>query len=111
MPTALKRKTSLSLDSAVLDEAKLLGINVSSVAEAALEKAVADARRAAWLAENAEAFAAQAEWHGNGTNGTATPSRRSWSDLRRHRGRIEPLRCRRLRRNFRRHRGKCAASA
>lgn len=63
MSTATRRKTSLTLDGAALDDAKLFGINVSAVAEAALVKAVADARRRTWLAENAEAFAAQSEWH------------------------------------------------
>jgi antitoxin CcdA len=80
----MKRKTSLSLDSAILDEAKVLGINVSSVADAALEKAVAEARRAAWLAENAEAFAAQAEWHERNGHPAAKimvgPAASSWSD-------------------------------
>lgn len=63
MPAAAKRKTSLTLDGAMLDEARALGINVSAVADAALAKALADARRQAWLEENAEAFAAQAAWH------------------------------------------------
>jgi len=63
MAATLKRKTSLTLDSAALDAAKTLEINVSAVAEAALIQAVADARRQNWLAENAEAFAAQSDWH------------------------------------------------
>jgi antitoxin CcdA len=63
MSATTKRKTSLTLDAAVLDNARMLGINVSSIAEAALAKAVAEARRKAWLTENAEAFAAQSEWH------------------------------------------------
>ncbi|MBO9467920.1 type II toxin-antitoxin system CcdA family antitoxin [Tropicibacter sp. R15_0] len=78
----LKRKTSLSLDSKALDGAKALGVNVSAVAEAALIKAVAEAERKAWLAENAEAFAAQSEWHAK--NGhplaeiMATPGADTW---------------------------------
>lgn len=63
MSAATKRKTSLTLDSATLDAAKLLDINVSAVAEAALIQAVTEARRKNWLAENAEAFAAQSDWH------------------------------------------------
>jgi len=63
MTAATKRKTSLTLDSAALDAAKTLEINVSAVAEAALIQAVADARRQNWLAENAAAFAAQSDWH------------------------------------------------
>tara|TARA_R110002110_G_scaffold415464_3_gene649985 strand:+ start:1262 stop:1639 length:378 start_codon:yes stop_codon:yes gene_type:complete len=63
MPTATKRKTSLTLDGETLDDARELGINVSAVAEAALVKAVAEARRNKWRAENAGAFAAQSDWH------------------------------------------------
>ena len=63
MAGVLKRKTSLTLDADALDMAKYLEINVSAVAEAALLKAVAEARNKKWQAENADAFAAQAEWH------------------------------------------------
>lgn len=63
MAAATRRKTSLTLDAEALDRARKLGINVSAVAEAALLKAVADARRAQWLDENTDAFAAQSDWH------------------------------------------------
>lgn len=63
MAKATKRKTSLTLDAHALDSARELGINVSAVAEAALLKAIAEARHKRWRAENAEAFAAQADWH------------------------------------------------
>ncbi|MFA8387965.1 MAG: type II toxin-antitoxin system CcdA family antitoxin [Pelagibaca sp.] len=63
MVAAAKRKTSLTLDIEALDGAKELGINVSAVAEAALIKAVAESRRKKWLAENADAFEAQSDWH------------------------------------------------
>lgn len=63
MAVGTKRKTSLTLDAEALEGAKELGINVSAVAEAALFKAVADARRNKWLTENAGAFAAQSDWH------------------------------------------------
>ncbi len=63
MVSSVKRKTSLTLDAEVLDGAKVLGINVSAVAEAALKSAVARARHMQWLNQNAEAFAAQAAWH------------------------------------------------
>lgn len=63
MVTATKRKTSLTLDADALDRAKDLGINVSAVAEAALLRAVAEARRKKWLEENADMFASQADWH------------------------------------------------
>lgn len=63
MVLTIKRKTSLTLDAEVLDCAKALDINVSAVAEAALRKAVTDARRQQWLSDNADSFAAQAAWH------------------------------------------------
>lgn len=63
MAAAIKRKTSLTLDSEALEAAKELGINVSATAEAALIDAVAEARRKKWLAENAGAFEAQSDWH------------------------------------------------
>ena len=63
MVTATKRKTSLALDTEALKAARELGINVSAVAETALIEAVACARREKWLAENADAFAAQSDWH------------------------------------------------
>ncbi|MFN5700404.1 MAG: type II toxin-antitoxin system CcdA family antitoxin [Betaproteobacteria bacterium] len=63
MTSTTKRKTSLTLDAAALDEAKEIGINVSAVAEAALQKAISEARSRQWLADNADAFVAQANWH------------------------------------------------
>ena len=63
MTSDIKRKTSLSLSADVLNAAKALGIDVSAVSEAALKEAVDEARRRKWLAENADAFAAQSEWH------------------------------------------------
>ena len=63
MPAATKRKTSLTLNAATLDAARDLGINVSSIAEEALQSAVAKARRSRWIEDNAAGFAAQADWH------------------------------------------------
>lgn len=63
MTTAIKRKTSLTLNASTLDAAREFGVNVSAVADKALEQAVAAARQQRWLDENADAFAAQAEWH------------------------------------------------
>jgi antitoxin CcdA len=63
LTSTTKRKTSLTLDAELMDGAKALGINVSAVAEAALRNAVASARHAQWLEQNAKAFAAQAAWH------------------------------------------------
>ncbi|MGK7654976.1 type II toxin-antitoxin system CcdA family antitoxin [Roseovarius sp. B08] len=61
--TETKRNTSLFLDADVLKSASELGIDVSAVAEAALINAVAETRRNNWLAENADAFAEQSDWH------------------------------------------------
>ncbi len=83
MAAATKRKTSLTLDADALDRARDLRINVSAVAEAALLKAIAEARHKKWLRENADAFAAQADWHER--NGhpladiIAAPGGSSWS--------------------------------
>lgn len=63
MVATVKRKTSLTLDAEALEAARELGINVSAVAEAALIEAVASVQRKRWLADNAEAFAAQSDWH------------------------------------------------
>ena len=63
MVSAVKRKTSLTLDAELLNGAKAQGINVSAVAEAALKTALAQARQTQWLQQNAAAFAAQAQWH------------------------------------------------
>lgn len=63
MQTAKKRKTSLTLEASTLDAARELGLNVSAVADEALQAAVEKARHEQWLTENAEAFAAQAAWH------------------------------------------------
>ncbi|GAA6174181.1 type II toxin-antitoxin system CcdA family antitoxin [Sulfitobacter pacificus] len=65
MTTATKRKTSLTLNPSTLDAAREFGVNVSAVADKALEQAVATARHQKWLEENADAFTAQAEWHQN----------------------------------------------
>lgn len=83
MTSAPKRKTSVTIDAAALDAARDLGLNVSAVADAALQQAVAEARRSKWLNENADAFARQAEWHER--NGhplvdiLVSPGKASWS--------------------------------
>ncbi len=83
MSAALKRKTSLTLDADLLERARDLGLNVSAVTDAALRKAVEDAQRVRWLEDNAEAFAAQAEWHrqkGHPLAGImAGPGKDTWS--------------------------------
>ena len=63
MNATARRKTSLSLDAALLDDARTLGLNVSALAEEALRASVAEARHRQWLADNAETFTAQSDWH------------------------------------------------
>ncbi len=55
---ATRRATSLTLDAAMLDEAKALGLNVSRAAEAGLAAELKRAKTEAWKRENAEAIAA-----------------------------------------------------
>mgnify|MGYP002379575222 CR=1 FL=1 len=50
-------KTSVTLDAALLDEARTYSVNVSSACRTGLEDAVRAARRAGWKTENAAAIA------------------------------------------------------
>ncbi len=63
MVSTIKRKTSLPLDAETLDGTKELGINCSAEVEAALISEVVESRGKKWLAENAQAFPAQSDWH------------------------------------------------
>lgn len=54
---SVRKPTNLSLDSALLKEAKSLGINVSRSAEAGIAEAVKLHKRQKWLKENAGALA------------------------------------------------------
>lgn len=54
--TAAKRPTNVSLSSALLDEARGLGINLSRACEQGLEEEVRKARAAAWLEANQAAL-------------------------------------------------------
>jgi len=58
IPTGPKRPTNVSLDAALVDDARALGVNVSAACEAGLRQELRSAREAAWLAENAEAIIA-----------------------------------------------------
>ncbi|MGM0583347.1 MAG: type II toxin-antitoxin system CcdA family antitoxin [Pseudomonadota bacterium] len=57
-----KKRTNVSLDAELLDEARRLDLNVSSITEAALEVAVREVRARRWAEENAQALAQRAEW-------------------------------------------------
>jgi len=52
-----RRSTSMSLDAAILDEARQLGINLSQAAESGLVAAIRAERARRWKAENAGAIA------------------------------------------------------
>jgi antitoxin CcdA len=50
------RPTNVSLDAALVAEAKALGVNISQASARGLEQAVAGARRQRWLEENKPAL-------------------------------------------------------
>lgn len=59
MPTAHRSKkvaTNVSIRADLIKRAKQLGINLSGIAELAIEDAIREAERNAWLAENADAI-------------------------------------------------------
>jgi antitoxin CcdA len=51
-----KARTNVTLDAALLAEARVFELNVSAIAEGALETAVKAERARRWYAENAEAI-------------------------------------------------------
>jgi antitoxin CcdA len=59
---ATRKPTNLTLDAALLDEARGLGLNLSAAAEQGLRAAVAEAKAALWQAENAAALASSNDW-------------------------------------------------
>jgi len=58
MNTSIKRPVNVKARADLVADAKAHGINLSSVFEEALDRAVRDARLAHWQAENEDAFAA-----------------------------------------------------
>lgn len=60
--TARTRKTSLSLDRTLLDEAKSYGINVSRAAHAGIEAAVRRERAQRWQAKHGAAIETYNQW-------------------------------------------------
>jgi antitoxin CcdA len=62
MTSTPKTRTNVTLDTALLREARELGLNVSSIAEASLARAIRQARATRWRAENAEALTQRAAW-------------------------------------------------
>ena len=57
-----RKSVNLSLDSDLVAEAKVYNVNLSRAAEDGLRAAVAKARAAQWLSENAEALAEKNRW-------------------------------------------------
>jgi len=57
-----KSPTNLSVRTELVGRARKLGLNLSEILEAALEQAVREAERVAWVAENEEAIAAYTAW-------------------------------------------------
>lgn len=55
-PKTQRKATNLSLDQAVIAEAKELGLNISRIAEEGLTRAIAARKVELWLAENREAI-------------------------------------------------------
>lgn len=67
MSASPRRSTSLTLDRAMLDEARELGVNISRAAEKGIAADLKVAREAKWRAENRDAIAktnAYIEEHG-----------------------------------------------
>ncbi len=60
--TSKKKPANLSLDAALLGDAKNLKINLSRAAEAGLRQAVAQAKAAQWTEENGEAIESSNRW-------------------------------------------------
>jgi antitoxin CcdA len=57
MAKAARRATKVTIDQALLDEAKGLGINISRAAEAGIKSAVRAEKERLWQVENADAIA------------------------------------------------------
>jgi antitoxin CcdA len=67
LPAAARRATNVSLDEALVCEARGLGINLSRACEGGLAEAISRERARRWRVENADALAssnAHAEAHG-----------------------------------------------
>ena len=62
MSQTLRKPVNLSLDPALMAEARELGVNASRAAEAGLRSAVAAARAEAWRRDNAAALESSNAW-------------------------------------------------
>jgi antitoxin CcdA len=59
---ATRRATSMTLDAALLDEARALGVNLSRAAQEGILAQVRSERARRWKEENAEAIAEYNRW-------------------------------------------------
>lgn len=55
-PKAVRKPTNVTIDAALAEEARALGLNMSQLAEEALAKAVADEKSRLWKIENQAAL-------------------------------------------------------
>ena len=58
----MKRAANLSIDAALLEQARALDINLSATFEASLREAVRQRKAAEWLEENRAALQSSNEW-------------------------------------------------
>ena len=73
---ARTRPTNITLDAALVAEAKALGVNISLASAQGLEAAVKRARREQWLAKNADALESSNRWIE--ANGLPLPGHRAF---------------------------------
>lgn len=59
---SIRKAANLSIDAALLAEAKALSVNVSRAAEAGIAEAVRKEKERAWKEENREAIAQWSQW-------------------------------------------------
>lgn len=57
MPIAVRRPTTLTIDPALVEEARALNLNLSKAAETGIVNAIKEAKATQWQNENAEAIA------------------------------------------------------
>lgn len=57
-----RKRTTLTLAETTVANARRLNLNMSAIADAAIQEAVRQARREEWKQEHADALAAQDDW-------------------------------------------------
>ena len=61
-PKPVRKPTNVTIDAALVEEAKALGLNMSQLAEDALAKAISEEKSRRWLEENREAIESSNEY-------------------------------------------------